>query len=112
MVEVKQEFRGKTVLLSLRGELTVSSRHQLNQLVQELVDGNHVRVIVDLHELTLIDSAGVAVLVSLFKKVRPRGGDVKLVRLVNQPREVFVLLSLDRAFPLFDSLEAAEAAFA
>jgi anti-sigma B factor antagonist len=68
-------------------------------LDQVAAQGNCV-VTVDLSELRLIDSSGVGVLVSLYKRVRANGGGVKFVGVKAQPLVIFKLLRLDRAFEL------------
>jgi anti-sigma B factor antagonist len=55
---------------------------------------------VDLSELRLIDSSGVGVLVSLYKRVRANGGDVRFEGATAQPLVIFKLLRLDRVFAL------------
>ena len=69
------------------------------------------KVVFDLRDLTLIDSSGVGAIVSLFKRVRMLGGDVKIACLANQPKEIFRLLRLDRAFDLFDTVDEAKTKF-
>ena len=56
-------------------------------------------ITVDLSALRLIDSSGVGVLVSLFKRIRASGGEVRLEGLRDQPLAIFKLLRLDRVFP-------------
>jgi len=68
-------------------------------------------VVFDLKDLTLIDSSGVGAIVSLFKRDRMLGGAVKIAALANQPKEIFRLLKLDRAFDLFETVEEALAKF-
>jgi anti-sigma B factor antagonist len=46
----------------------------------------------------LIDSSGVAVIVSLFKRSRATGGSLRVIGLRDQPRAIFELLCLDRLF--------------
>jgi len=54
------------------------------------------RVEVDLAQLRMLDSSGVGALVSLYKQVRARGGEVVVVGLRDQPLAIFRLLRLDR----------------
>src|SRR4029078_5225997 len=54
----------------------------------------------ELTALRLIDSSGVGVIVSLFKRIRANGGQVKIVGLRDQPRAIFRLLRLDRVLPV------------
>ncbi len=58
------------------------------------------QVTLELSSLRLIDSSGVGVIVSLFKRIRANGGQVKIVGLRDQPRAIFRLLRLDRVFPV------------
>ena len=57
-------------------------------------------ITLELSALRLIDSSGVGVIVSLFKRVRAYNGTVRIVGLRDQPRAIFRLLRLDRVFPM------------
>ena len=69
-------------------------------VVDEIVNEARKEVTLDLSALRLIDSSGVGVIVSLFKRVRAHGGQVRIVGLRDQPRAIFRLLRLDRVFPV------------
>jgi anti-sigma B factor antagonist len=91
---------GDTAVLSVRGELDALSAPELRPAVDALVEGDKKRITVDLSELRLIDSSGVGALVSLYKRVRAQGGDVRFVGVKDQPLVIFKLLRLDHAFEL------------
>jgi anti-sigma B factor antagonist len=99
------------VLLTLSGNLDALTAPEIRPTIDELVASKQIKVIFDLHDLTLIDSSGVGAIVSLFKRVRMLHGDVKIARLANQPKEIFRLLRLDRAFDLFETIEEAKQKF-
>ncbi len=111
MLEYNKDTRGDVVLLCLKGNLDALTATELRPTIDELVANHQIKVILDLKDLTLIDSSGVGAIVSLFKRVRMLGGDVKIARLANQPKEIFRLLRLDRAFDLFDTIEEAQGKF-
>ena len=111
MLEHNREDRDDVVVLKLKGNLDALTAQDLRPVIDELVSNRTTQVIFDLGELTLIDSSGVGAIVSLFKRVRLLGGDVKIARLTNQPKEIFRLLRLDRAFELFETVEEAEQKF-
>jgi anti-sigma B factor antagonist len=90
---------GATVL-RVRGELDALSCPDLRAVLDTLVTLGKCNITVDLSELRLIDSSGVGVMVSLYKRVRANGGDVKFVGVTAQPLVIFKLLRLDRAFEL------------
>jgi anti-sigma B factor antagonist len=90
---------GNTVL-RVQGELDALSCPDIRPVLDALVNDGNAAVTVDLSELRLIDSSGVGALVSLYKRVRANGGEVRFVGVKAQPLVVFKLLRLDRAFSL------------
>jgi anti-sigma B factor antagonist len=111
MLEFKREARDEIEILTLKGNLDALTAPELRPTIDELVANRRIKVIFDLKDLTLIDSSGVGAIVSLFKRVRMLSGDVKIACLANQPKEIFRLLRLDRAFDLFESIEEATSKF-
>jgi len=91
---------GDETLLRLSGSLDALSAPELRTIVEELVTERRPRVVVDLSTLRLIDSSGVGVIVSLYKRLRAQGGDVTVQGLRDQPLAIFKLLRLDRVFNL------------
>ena len=63
-----------------------------------LISQKRKNIVVDVAGLDLIDSSGVAVLVSLYKRSRAYGGKMIVVGARNQPLAVFKLLRIDRVF--------------
>lgn len=88
------------VLLHLRGELDAITCPELRPVLDAIAVQHGCAVTVDLSELRLIDSSGVAALVSLYKRVRARGNMVRFVNVTAQPLAIFKLLRLDRAFEI------------
>ena len=85
--------------LRIEGTLDAVTAPELRPALDALVAENKQKIVIDLSSLRLIDSSGVGVLVSLFKRVRANGGDVRIVGVRDQPRAIFRLLRLDRVFP-------------
>lgn len=90
---------GDETQLTIDGTLDAVTAPELRPTLDALVAEGRKRITVDLSGLRLIDSSGVGVLVSLFKRVRATGGEVMLVGLRDQPLAIFKLLRLDRVFP-------------
>ena len=111
MLEFRRDALGDVEILTLKGNLDALTAPELRPTIDELVASRKIKVVFNLGELTLIDSSGVGAIVSLFKRVRMLGGDVKIACLANQPKEIFRLLRLDRAFDLFESVEEARSRF-
>jgi anti-sigma B factor antagonist len=91
---------GDETVLRIEGTLDAITAPELRQEVDQLVAEGRLAITVDLAPLRLIDSSGVGVIVSLFKRVRANNGQVRIVGLRDQPKAVFRLLRLDRVFPV------------
>jgi len=86
--------------LAIEGTLDAVTAPDLRSVVDAIVNESRKEVTLELAALRLIDSSGVGVIVSLFKRVRANGGQVRIVGLRDQPRAIFRLLRLDRVFPV------------
>jgi anti-sigma B factor antagonist len=100
--------QGEATGLRVSGELDALSAPDLRPLFDELVEGARRDITVDLSDLRLVDSSGVGALVSLYKRIRARGGEVRFVGVTAQPLVIFKLLRLDLVFGLTVDLPRAE----
>jgi anti-sigma B factor antagonist len=64
-------------------------------------------VVLDMEYLTLLDSAGLELLLWLIDDVADRGGRLKLVRPDETVRKILQITRLDRRFDVHESIEAA-----
>ena len=106
----KDEARG-VVILGVDGQLIVGNRHDLKQKILDAVEAGERKFVIDFTQTGYIDSSGLGVLVSLAKKVREAGGDLRLAGLNDDLRTLFELTKLDTLFTLADSVGEAVAAF-
>jgi anti-sigma B factor antagonist len=91
---------GDTTTLRIEGTLDAVTAPELRGVVDELVEEKRTSVLLELSGLRLIDSSGVGVIVSLLKRMRAQGGDVRIQGLCDQPKAIFKILALDRVFPI------------
>ncbi len=82
----------------------------LRTLVKDLLNkSNHI--VIDLGEVTHIDSGGLGTLVALYVSARKVGGNIKLANLRSRPSEVLKITKLVTVFEVFDKTEDAIASF-
>ena len=86
--------------LIVRGSLDINTASQLAEEIDNIIAAKMKKVIVDLSQLDLIDSSGVAALVKLYKGVRAAGGGVAMTGARDQPLAIFKLLRMDKVFNL------------
>jgi anti-anti-sigma factor len=82
------------ISFALSGDLDLSTLEQLENALEASVDGEPELVVLDLRELTFLDSSGLRVMLALHSSQREHGGRLVLVR---GPRRVHRVLELTRA---------------
>lgn len=78
---------------------------ELRQNVRDLVAEKADIVLVDLQDVTFIDSSGLGALVSALKTVRSAGSQFFLCSINDQVQMLFELTSMDRVFQVFPTRE-------
>lgn len=107
---VRKDVRG-VVVIGVDGQLIVGNRHELKQKVLDAMEAGERKVLIDFTSTGYIDSSGLGALVSLSKKLRDAGGDLRLAGLNEDLRTLFELTKLDTLFSIADSAEQALATF-
>jgi anti-sigma B factor antagonist len=78
--------------------------------VKDLLDQSR-QIVLDLANVTHIDSGGLGTLVALYASARKVGGDIKLANLGNHAKEVLQITRLATLFEIFARTEDAAASF-
>jgi len=87
--------------LRVSGEVDVASSPALRARIGELLDQGAERIVLDLHDLTFIDSSGLGVLVGALKRLQELGRqDLVLAGLHGPPRRVFEITGLTQLFSI------------
>lgn len=102
---------GEVTLVEVEGQLIVGNRQELKQQVLDRLDGGDRKFVIDFANTGYIDSSGLGVLVSLSKKIREQGGELRLSSLNEDLRTLFELTKLDTLFQIADTRERALESF-
>lgn len=97
---------GATVV-EVDGQLIVGNRQELKDLVLQALQDGARNFVVDFARTSYIDSSGLGVLVSLSKKTREAGGELRLAGLNEDLQTLFELTKLDTLFQIRSTLEEA-----
>jgi anti-sigma B factor antagonist len=91
---------GDAAVLSVRGEVDVSTAEAFRAALYALVDETAPEnpVIVDMGGVGFIDSSGLGVLVGALKRARERGSDLRVRNLTPVARKVFDITGLTELF--------------
>lgn len=94
---------GDVTVVDVEGQLIVGNRQELKQRVLQDLEAGERKFLVDFTRTGYIDSSGLGVLVSLSKKIREQGGELRLSSLNEDLRTLFELTKLDTLFRIADS---------
>ena len=87
-------------VLDCSGRITLGEGSiTLRDTVRELLAKGHKKILLNLAEVSYIDSSGIGELVSAFTTVRNQGGELKLLNLT---KKVHDLLQITKLYTVFD----------
>ena len=107
---VKKDKNG-VVVVGVDGQLIVGNRQELKQKVLDELEKGERKFLIDFSQTGYIDSSGLGVLVSLSKKIREQGGELRLANLNDDLQTLFELTKLDTLFAITKTAEEALAEF-
>ena len=100
------------VIVDLSGRITLGEGSVLlRDMVRDLVTKGQRKILLNLGDVTYIDSSGIGELVSAFTTVRNQGGELKLLNLTKKVHDLLQITKLYTVFDVKDDEAAAVAAF-
>jgi anti-sigma B factor antagonist len=90
-------------IVTVEGQLIVANRQDLKALIQDALEAGARKFVVDFGPTAYIDSSGLGALVSINKKVREAGGELRLAGLNEDLRALFELTKLDTLFAISET---------
>src|SRR5947207_13008405 len=94
-------------VLPLKGEIDLHVSPSVTASLNEMIDKKPERLVVDLSDVSYIDSAGLAALIEAMQKVEGYGGKFALAGLQETVRSIFEISRLDQVFQIFPDANAA-----
>ncbi|MCB0970970.1 MAG: STAS domain-containing protein [Acidimicrobiales bacterium] len=88
------------VLLSLAGEIDLSSAHLLVDSIDAAHEGGARTIVLDFSGVTFVNSTGLGAMVAATKRLRAEGGDLVLRRFRGIPASALATTGLDRFFTI------------
>ena len=104
---VKRKDVEDVSIVYLKGYLDAHTAPDFENALQDLVDEDRVRIVVNLAELTYISSAGLGVFMGFIEDIRTKEGDIKLAEPNEKVFRVFDLLGFPVLYEIFDKEQEA-----
>jgi anti-sigma B factor antagonist len=74
------QARGEVTVVTPKGRLNVATAPLFRERVSKLVEAGTRQIVVDLGEVSFVDSSGIGALIGALKLVRQLGGDLRIAR--------------------------------
>lgn len=108
---VEKEVNGVTVV-ELAGRITLGEEsNQLRTLLKDILSRGKTRLVLDLAEVSYIDSAGLGTLVAGFTSAQSQGANLKLANLTKRFNEQLHITKLVTVFDVYNSVAEAVKSF-
>ncbi|HVN02902.1 MAG TPA: STAS domain-containing protein [Bryobacteraceae bacterium] len=103
---------GDVVILDLDGRITIGEEATaLRDTIKEMLDGGHRNILLNLANVSYIDSTGLGQFVGSYATVTSRGGQLKLLNLQKKLQELMQITKLITVFETFTGEAAALRSF-
>lgn len=99
-------------LLQMAGRIVLGSDSmRVEWTVAELLKENQKKVILDLADVTIVDSTGVGILVMCYAKVKKAGGALRIAGVNGMVEDTLRLTNIDKLIESFPSVATAAVGF-
>jgi len=94
------EKTGDTLMIKLSGEMDAQGCSEIRSTLEEIVQQKQSAVVIDIGEVSFIDSSGIGAIVFLFKRLKEQNRSMEIINVQGQPKELMLLLRMDSAISL------------
>ena len=110
-MDISSRAKGEVVILDISGEIDLYNAPEIKDIVNKLIDQKKYNVIINLKEVTYIDSSGIGALISSLSNLKKYQGGLKIINVFASAKKVFELTKLTSFFEIYDSEDEAVKAF-
>ena len=106
-MDIKTKKENENTVISLRGEIDLYNAPEIRELVEKLITEKQVHIVIDMEEVTYIDSSGIGALISSLNNLKKKNGSLKITNITGSVRKVFELTKLSSFFDIYESIPEA-----
>lgn len=111
-LSINQRTAGDVTILDLSGKITIGAGSvQLREAVRKLIESNNKKILLNLGDVSYVDSSGIGELVSSFTTTSNAGGHLKLLNLTKKIQDLLAITKLLTVFETFTTEEEALKSF-
>lgn len=98
-ISFNNEDAGQLVVY-VKGEIDIYTSEEFKLKLNEAAELGNGPIIVDCTHLEYIDSTGLGIFVGVFKKLKQKNRNIKIINLKDSIKKLFSITSLDKLFEI------------
>ena len=98
-----KQINNEVIGINIEGEIDVYTSPKVKEALNDLIQKENYNIVVNLEEVTYIDSTGLGVLIGGLKKVKENNGYIKLICTNPQIKKIFDITGLVKIFGIYDN---------
>jgi len=110
-MDISSRAKGEVVILDISGEIDLYNAPEIKDIVNKLIEQKKYNVIINLKEVTYIDSSGIGALISSLSNLKKYQGGLKIINVFASVKKLFELTKLTSFFEIYDLEDEAVKAF-
>lgn len=111
-MKITERKSGDVTVLDIEGKILLGEGDvQLKRKIDELVERNEIKVVLNLEQVPYMDSGGLGEIVRSYTTAKRAGGNLKLLHATKRISDLLTITKLITVFEIFDSEEAAVSSF-
>lgn len=97
---VRVEAKNNLTICHVDGEININSSPDIKKAFDKLISKKTPKIVINLSQVTYVDSSGLATLVEILKNMRAYGGRLRLTNLSSKIKSLFEITKLEKLFEI------------
>lgn len=107
-MDIKERVVDGVSVLDLSGKIVLGEGDgQVRERIKDLLSDGQKKILLNLGDVTYVDSAGLGALISSYTTTKREGGQLKLVNLTKRIQDLLAITKLITVFDTYDSEQEA-----
>ncbi|MFQ5638764.1 MAG: STAS domain-containing protein [bacterium] len=111
-MQIKEQMHGDVAVLELKGKLMGGPETAaIHEKVKDLVGNKVNKIVIDLGKVKWMNSSGLGALMGSLTTTKNSGGELKLAKVTEKVKSLFMITKLVTIFETFESIDEAVSSF-
>ena len=106
-MELKTRKNNEIYVVDVKGDMDLYNSYKLKDLIKKMIESNVKKIIINLGDVSYIDSSGIGALIHIYSTVKKMNYDIVFVNIHGSVKKVIELTKLTSYFPIVGSIEDA-----